>query len=178
MSCLFQKYKVQVCTLCPNMYFCFTLLYGQSTLFTELNEKLILSKFTHNLTGPFKSTAFSLSGLQFSKLLEFSLIFSRNIWQNSTEVLLNHSLQRQKAVALKEPGNLWENFDGISTSFISVQRVLWLSNFHVKRNVNFDTVWFLAILEKAEVINWSCLLDSTNANSIQSNLKLYTLKKN
>ena len=57
----------------------------------------------------------------------------RNIRKSKMDDLSNHSLQRQKAVDLKEPVNLWENFNGISISFISVQRVLWLSNFHVKR---------------------------------------------
>ena len=42
--------------------------------------------------------------------------------------LLNCSSQRQKAVDLKEPVNLWENFDGISISFNSLQRVLWPYN--------------------------------------------------
>ena len=47
------------------------------------------------------------------------------------EDLLSHNLQRQKAVDSKEPVNLKENFNGISISFNSVERVLWLPDFHV-----------------------------------------------
>jgi len=52
---LSQKYKLR-----PNTLMRFTLLYGQTLPYTELNETLLSSKFSHEFVGFFKSSAFCL----------------------------------------------------------------------------------------------------------------------
>ena len=94
----------------------------------------IFSQIHPFLSNPllFASEEFDLIKLPVN-FVKYFYISAKN--QKKSNNLLNCSPKRQKAVDLKGPVKLWENFDGISFSFNSVKRVLWPYNKVKQRNI-------------------------------------------